>query len=286
MLLGIHTSISKGYAASIEEGEEKGAEIIQIFVRQNLTWNKKIVLEDEITEFRNRLTESKSIKRVIAHCSYLINLASDNKTTVKRSISLLADELLICKSLGIDIYVIHPGSHKGVGIEEGKRKIIEGLRLVREKTKDLNISIAFETTAGSGHQIGASLTELADLISKTKSIFKPALCIDTAHLFAAGYDINEESEYEKLVEEIDEIIGLNKLLVCHFNDCTVELGSKKDRHQHIGKGRIKLDTFKRFIRDKRLSNVVGVLETPKGVGSDGVDYDKINLQILKSLRDE
>ena len=286
MLIGIHTSIGKGYAAAVIEGENLGAEAIQIFVRQNLTWNKREIFKEEISEFRQRLSNSLSVRKVIAHSSYLINLASDNKTTLKRSISMLVEELLICHRLGIDIYVMHPGSHKGAGVKEGINKIIGGLKEVLNKTGEIPVRIAFETTSGAGNQIGSNLFEISEIIERAKEIISPALCIDTAHLFGAGYNITVEDEYERLIYEIEKRIGLKNLLVCHMNDSKVRVGSRKDRHEHIGHGNIDISVFRRILNDKRIANAVAILETPKGDDKDGISYDKINIDLLKQLRNE
>ncbi len=285
MLIGIHTSISGGYSAAIEEGEGAGAEAVQIFVRQNLSWNRKVVTEEEAEDFRRRLETSVSVKKVVAHSSYLINLASDNRTTVKRSVSLMAEELLICKSLGIDIYVMHPGSHKGYGVEVGIQKIIDGLKNVRDKTGDTDVRVAFETTAGSGGQIGSTLDEIAEILTKSDKIINAAVCIDTAHLFGAGYNINDNTEYERLIREIDSKIGVGKVLVCHLNDSKAELATRKDRHEHIGKGKIDISVFRTILKDLRLGNAIAILETPKEMREDGISYDSINIELLKSLRD-
>lgn len=286
MLIGIHTSIRNGYSAAIEEGEELGAEAIQIFVRQNLSWAKKVVSDEESSTFKTRLKNSKTVKEVIAHSSYLINLASDKSSTVKRSIAIMVEELLICKKLGIDVYVMHPGSHKGLGIKVGIQKIVDGLKYVRDKTGDIDINVAFETTAGSGDQIGSNLNEIADIIDRVKGIIKPAFCMDTAHLFGAGYNINDDGVYEMLIKEISAKIGIEKLLVCHINDSKVELASKKDRHEHIGRGKINPSVFRKILNDKRLKDAVAILETPKEIRKDGMNYDMINIKLLKSLRDE
>ncbi len=286
MLIGIHTSIGRGYAASIEEGELSGAEVIQIFVRQNLSWNKKIITEEEINEFKTKLKSSSQIRKVIAHSSYLINLASDDRTTIERSVSIMSDELIICNKLGIDIYVMHPGSHKGLGVSVGIQKIIDGLKLVREKIGDINVSVAFETTAGSGNQIGSNLIELEEIIKRSERILKSALCIDTAHLFGSGYNLSEEDEYERLIREIQENIGLERLLVCHMNDSKVGLASKKDRHEHIGRGKIGVSVFKKILKDNRIKDALAILETPKETNENGISYDRINIEFLKSLRDE
>lgn len=286
MLIGLHTSIQKGYANAIREGEQVGAEVIQIFLRQNLSWQKREVTDEEVAEFRSALKNSPSVKKVIAHSSYLINLASDNRSTVKRSIALLKDELIISSRLGIEVYVMHPGSHRGAGVEAGIDKIIEGLKSVRERCKDLPVKIAFETTAGSGNQIGSNIDEIAEIIKRSEGIIDPALCIDTAHLYGAGYDLNDDREYERLIEEIRDKIGLERLYVCHLNDSKVPLASRKDRHHHIGKGKIDLKVFKRILHDARLSNAVGILETPKEEREDSVSYDLINMEVLKRLRDE
>lgn len=287
MLIGIHTSIKNGYAGAVVEGEECGAEAIQIFVRQNLTYNQKDISNEEIQEFKNALNKSKLIRRVIAHSSYLINLASDNITVVRRSISLMAQELKLCSLLGIDIYVMHPGSHKGRGVKIGIDKIVDGLAKVIELVKDDSVRVTFETTAGSGNQIGSRLEEISELIDGAKKYVKTGLCIDTAHLFGSGYNIADEDEYNNIINNIDEHIGLENLLVCHINDSKAKLGSKKDRHEHIGEGMIHLSAFKRILKDNRLKNSLAILETPKGIREeDGVNYDLINVELLKRLRDE
>ncbi len=286
MLIGIHTSIQNGYAEAVRTGDRVGAEVIQIFVRQNLTWNKRSIYEKEIEEFQNTLKTASVVKKVVAHSSYLINLASDNKSTVKRSISMMADEIRICSMLGIDIYVMHPGAHRGAGVEIGLKKVVDGVKLVGEKLSSDSVTVVFETMAGSGTQLGSRIEEIAWIIEETKGFIRSGICIDTAHLFGAGYDISNTMEYEKMISQIDRNIGLDKLLVCHINDSKASLGSHKDRHNHIGLGKLDINVFKQILNDKRLQNAYAVLETPKEKReSDNADYDVLNIQILRSLRD-
>ncbi|MGB9600820.1 MAG: deoxyribonuclease IV, partial [Myxococcota bacterium] len=177
--------------------------------------------------------------------------------------------------------------HRGRGVDVGIDKIIDGLMEVREMSQEIPVIITFETTAGSGNQIGSNIEELSELIDRAKSFFDTGLCIDTAHLFASGYDISDEDGYEKLIDKIDNEIGIKRLLVCHINDSKVKLGSKKDRHEHIGKGMIGLSVFRRILKDKRIENALAILETPKGIRpDDGLSYDRINVGLLKRLRDE
>lgn len=286
MLIGIHTSIQKGYAEAVRWGDEIGAEVIQIFVRQNLTWKSRRVDEVEIERFSVALKNAVNVKEVIAHSSYLINLASDNRSTIARSVSIMAEELEICRRLGIDIYVMHPGAHRGAGVELGIKKVVEGIRRVRERLSSDSVTVAFETMAGAGTQIGSSIEEISSIIQGTRGIIKSAICIDTAHLFGAGYNIIDEDEYERLISAIDNKIGLENLLVCHLNDSKVSLGSHRDRHDHIGLGKLNTEVFYRILNDKRIENAFAVLETPKEKRTfDDVDYDIINIEILKRLRD-
>jgi deoxyribonuclease-4 len=286
MLIGIHTSISQGYAEAVRTGDDMGAEVVQIFVRANMNWSKKRILDYEIEEYREALMNAKSVRRVIAHCSYLINLASDNNTTVKRSISLMAEEIEICERLGIDTYVIHPGSHRGQGVEVGINKVVDGLMMVGERLKSASVAITFETTAGSGFQIGSRLEEIITLVKSTSHFIRNGICLDTAHLFGAGYDIVKEEVYESILKQIKTEFGLDIIRVVHMNDSKVKCGSNRDRHQHIGMGYIDLSLFKRILKDERLKMAVAVLETPKEKREeDNEDYDRINISLLKSLRD-
>lgn len=287
MLIGIHTSISQGYADAIRRGDDIGAEVLQIFVRPNLNWNRKDISQAEVEKFKNAIGSAAYVKKVIAHSAYLINLASDNETTIKRSISLMAEELNICDRLGIDTYIMHPGSHRGQGIGLGIEKVVDGLKMVRERFQKDSVTITFETTAGSGFQIGSKLEEIITIVEQTAGFIKNGICIDTAHMFGAGYDITKGEVYESLLQQIDSRFGLRIIKVVHMNDSKVKLGSNKDRHQHIGMGYIDIAAFKKILRDDRLEEAVAVLETPhEKRESDNEDFDRINISTLKRLRDE
>lgn len=279
MLLGSHMSIAGGVFNSLTSGKELGCTTIQIFTKSNNQWKARPLTAQEISEFRAKQKEYQ-ISPVVAHDSYLINVASPDKTLQKKSMEALLIELQRCEALGISHLVMHPGSHVGTGEKEGIKRIAEALNWLHSETKDFKTQIALETTAGQGTNLGYRFEQIAEIMDLTEQKKRLAVCLDTCHIFAAGYDIRTEAGCEKTIVEFDKIVGLDKLKVIHFNDSVKDFGSKVDRHEHIGKGKIGLEGFRFFMNDKRFEKIPKILETPK---DEEGKFDRMNLATLRKL---
>ena len=262
-LLGAHTSTSGGVSKSVDLAEKLGFTAMQIFTKNNNRWFQKPLEEKEIETFKSKLKKSK-IKFVVSHDSYLINLCTKDKSILKKSRTAFLDELERCELLGIPYLNFHPGAHLGTGEEDGIKLIAESLNLAHEKTKDYKVSSMLETTAGQGTAIGYRFEQLQKIIELVERKERMSICIDTAHVFAAGYDIKNLKKFKEVIKAFDDIIGFDKLKCFHMNDSKKELGSRVDRHEHIGKGFIGLDGFANIMNDRRLKKIPKILETPKG----------------------
>lgn len=262
-LIGAHTSISGGVHTAVEKATKMDFTAMQIFTKNNNRWKAKDLADEEIENFKSSLKESK-IKFVITHDSYLINLCSANKSTLKKSRDAYIDELKRCDKLGIKYLNFHPGSHGGKGEEYGIKLIAESLNICHDRTKDISVSSMLEATAGQGTMLGYRFEQLQKIIELVEDKDRMTVCIDTAHIFAAGYNIKNPEEYENVIKDFDNIIGLEKLKCFHINDSKKELGSRVDRHEHIGKGFIGKEGFANIMNDDRLKDIPKILETPKG----------------------
>jgi deoxyribonuclease-4 len=278
-LLGAHTSTSGGVSKSVVLAGTLGFTAMQIFTKNNNRWFQKPLEEKEIEEFKTRLKNS-NIKFVVSHDSYLINLCATDKEILKKSRIALLDELERCELLEIPHLNFHPGSHLGAGKEDGIKLIAESINLVHNKTKGYKVSSMLETTAGQGTAIGYRFEQLQQIIELIEQRERMTVCLDTAHVFAAGYDIKDPKNFKKVIKEFDEIIGLERLKCFHFNDSKKELSSRVDRHEHIGKGFIGLEGFSNILNHTRLKKVPKILETPK---SKEQLEDLENLKVLRSL---
>ncbi len=279
MLLGAHMSIAGGAFNAFLHGEKFGCTTIQIFTKSSNQWRAKELTDEELAKFH---TEQKrtGINSVIAHDSYLINLCSPDKALLKKSREAFLIEMERCEKLRIPHLVTHPGSHIDQGEDWGVKRIAESISWLHERTEGFKVRITLETTAGQGSNLGHKFEQIASMIEQSSHPERPAVCLDTCHIFAAGYDITTREAYEKTISEFERIIGLERLAVIHVNDSKKGLGSRVDRHEHIGKGEIGKEPFAFFMRDKRFEKIPKLLETPKG--TDG-DMDKINLTLLRKL---
>lgn len=279
LLLGAHMSIAGGVQNAIDRGEELGCTAIQIFLKWNTRWKGIPITPEQERLFQEKWKKS-HIKAVTAHSAYLINLASPDDTTYERSMNAMKDEIRRASQLGIKYLTIHPGSHKGLGKKAGIKKIAESLDVILESESGSNVIIVLESTAGQGTGIGSRFEELAQIISASRNKRRLGVCLDTAHMFAAGYDIRTREKYEDVIREFDQIIGLSRLKLIHLNDSKKLLGSRVDRHTHIGEGEIGLDAFRSIMNDERLQNVPKILETPK---EPVPEADRKNLSVLRGL---
>ena len=263
LLLGAHTSASGGVASAIDLADKLGFTAMQIFSKNNNRWSAKPFSEKEIYDFKTKLSAS-GIRFTVVHDSYLINLCASSSEILEKSRTAYIDELNRCEQLGIPYLNFHPGAHGGAGEKEGIKLIAESLNIAHEKTKGFKVSSMIEVTAGQGTALGYSFEQVREMIDLVDEKERVSVCIDTAHVFAAGYDIKSPEGYQKTIKEFDDIVGLDLLKCFHMNDSKKALGSRVDRHEHIGKGFIGKEGFRNIMNDKRLEHIPKILETPKG----------------------
>ncbi len=276
-LLGAHMSISGGFENAIIDGESIGCTAIQIFTKSNRQWHAKKITEEQALAFREYLSKS-TIKMVAAHASYLINIGSQNSDLAKKSIDALVDELDRCQTLGIPYLIFHPGSYINGDPDTCLKQIAENIDTIFSKT-DSKTELLLETMAGQGTSVGHTFEQIATIIKLSHHKKRIGVCIDTCHVFSAGYDFRTKKEYNAMWKLFDSVIGLEKLKAIHINDSKTDLGSHVDRHADIGKGKIGLEAFTLLVNDKRFCKIPKLLETPKLTLND----HKKNLDILKQL---
>lgn len=275
--LGSHMSIAGGVANSFSRGEEFGCTVIQIFVKNNNRWRGTPLKNEDIDLFWKE-RERTGIWPAFAHNTYLVNLASADPAVRERSIACTVDELKRCQLLGLPWLVIHPGAHGGAGVEKGIRRISSNILRVFDQTPDVKTMILLETTAGQGTILGRSAEELAMVLERVDVPERIGVCIDSCHIFAAGYELRERNGYERTICEFEEFVGLERVKTLHLNDSKKPLGSLRDRHEHIGEGEIGIEGFRNIMTDPRLRLIPKVLETPKAG-----DADLRNLELLRLL---
>jgi len=277
-------SIAGGFDNAFHAAATAGCDCLQIFVKNQRQWSAPKLTDAAIERYAEAQAET-GIKPVVAHSTYLINLASSDKTTRRRSIDALVDECLRCNSLRLPFLVLHPGAHLGKGIDAGIDLVIAGLNEVHDLVADATTQILLETTAGQGSSIGHEVWHLGRIVSSVDAPQRLGVCIDTCHVFAAGYDLSDSQSYERFVGEIIEHVTLDRVRCIHTNDSKGACGSRLDRHEHIGKGRIGKQGFRNLLNDPRLAHAPRILETPKGTDGRGTDLDRVNLKRLRSLVD-
>jgi deoxyribonuclease IV len=276
-LLGAHMSIAGGPAKALERGHSVGCTAVQIFVKNNMQWFAKDFSAAELETFANSPCRP-SI--VFGHSSYLINLCATDPVTFERSRLALKAELERADQLRLPFLVMHPGAHMGEGADTGLGRIAESLDFVFASLKKGHCKIALEATAGQGSTLGRSFAELAVIIDRCRHSKRLLVCLDTAHLFAAGYDISSPKKFWTVFAEFEKEIGSDRLAAWHLNDSKTPLGSRVDRHEHIGKGKIGLAPFREIMRSEQFRQIPKVLETPKG---EDLAEDRVNLRVLRSL---
>ncbi|MEO5929923.1 MAG: deoxyribonuclease IV [Candidatus Kapaibacterium sp.] len=279
MKIGAHTSIAGGLYRAVERSRLFDGTAMQIFSKNNNRWNAPPLSEEAIAAWHGA-AGAFPLDSIAIHDSYLINLCSTDQITFARSLEAFIDEHRRAAQLGIRLLNFHPGA--AVGRERGSalKIVAERINMAHEATKDLRTISVIETTAGQGSTLGYRFEEIADIISRVDDGGRVAVCIDTCHIFAAGYDIRTERGYDEAMEEFDGMIGIGKLALMHLNDSKAELGSRVDRHEHIGKGRIGETAFRMVMSDSRLAMIPKVIETPKGEDLRG---DVENIALLRSF---
>lgn len=279
-LLGAHFSISGGLQHAITEAAHYQCNCLQLFTKNANTWKEKTLTDTQVQTF-SQTKEKTGITRIISHASYLINIAGPDAKKAAMSCEALKQELIRCGKLDIPYVVLHPGFHMGSGEDAGINAISDRLNRIFRQTAAIKTRLLLETTAGQGTCIGHRFEQLASIMEKIEDHDRIGVCLDTCHIFAAGYDISDTTGYEETIRQFDRIIGLENLFVIHVNDAKKECGSRVDRHEHIGDGLIGLNGFKQMMNDTRLANIPKILETPKL--KDSRDADVINLKLLRCL---
>jgi deoxyribonuclease IV len=273
-------SIAGGLDLAPLRGREAGCEAIQIFTKSNRQWQAKPLDEAEVSRFKANLLAT-GIGPVVAHDCYLLNLAAPVAAIWKRSVDAFRVELERAERLGIPFLVTHPGSHTGAGAVDGIARVAEALNRLHAALPDHRVRILLENTAGQGSSLGARFEELAAILERVERVERMGLCLDTCHLYAAGYDIGSVPGYRQTMRELEGCLGLARVQAIHLNDSQQGLGSRVDRHEHIGQGRLGLTAFRCLLRDPRLRRVPMILETPKD--PDPVAADRANLARLRRL---
>jgi deoxyribonuclease IV len=279
IVLGAHMSIRGGVSMAIERARSIRCTAMQMFVKNNMQWFARPLDRKEIRAFLNHVQRGELLS-VFGHANYLINLAATNLQFHANSIRALAEELVRADQLELPFLVLHPGAHLGAGEEAGLKKIADSIDEVFLKIPKVKTKIALEITAGQGSCIGYRFEHLAHIMANVREPERLRVCLDTAHLFAAGYDIGSKSGVKKTFHEFHRVIGRNRLVAIHVNDSKTGLGSRVDRHEHIGKGRIGLDAFCFIMRSPRFGKIPKVLETPK---EKDLAEDVMNLKTLRRL---
>lgn len=276
-LLGAHMPTTGGLYRAITSGHEIGCTAVQLFTASPRQWRARPLSDEDISAFA-RAREETGIDTVISHDSYLINLAAPGEDILQRSREAFLEEMQRAEALNIPWVVTHMGSYLDSSEEEGLAVLGESVHLLLQQTEGMRVGIALETTAGQGTNLGYRFEHLARIIDMAGGSDRVGVCFDTCHVFVAGYDIRTPETLSATLDEFDRVIGLERLKVIHVNDAKKSLGSRVDRHEHIGEGELGLETFRILLHEPRLAHVPVILETP-----DPEKMHPVNLQRLKEL---
>ncbi|MGD9126154.1 MAG: deoxyribonuclease IV [Planctomycetia bacterium] len=280
-ILGAHMSISGGCHKAVERAAEVGCDCVQLFSKNNNQWRAKPLAEKDAQLFAEAL-ETHGIAHPIIHDSYLINLASPDDTLWKKSIDAFIEELQRADLLGVPYVVTHPGSYTTSDEASGIARVVEALDIIHQQTEDLAAMCLLETTAGQGTNLGHTFEQLAAMLDGVAEPDRLGVCLDTCHIFAAGYPLIEHEEYLATFEHFDKVIGLDRLKAFHLNDSLRDFDSHVDRHAHIGHGSLGIEPFRHLMNDRRFHKIPMYLETPKGE-ENGQNWDVVNLSVLRGL---
>ncbi len=279
--LGVHMSIAGGYYRAVELARTAGCDCVQLFTKNNNQWRAKPIEASEASRFRETLSELE-ITDPLSHTSYLINLAAPDAALRRQSIDAMVVELQRAEQLGIPFVVVHPGSFTSSDESTGLKAIAASLDEVHRQTGKISARVLLENTAGQGSNLGWRFEQLAEIISRCAFGQRLGVCIDTCHTHAAGYPLSPAAEFERTVDEFDRVVGTSRVHAIHLNDSKTPFGSRKDRHEHIGRGTIGLAGFWLLLHETRLNAIPMYLETPKEV-IDGEEMDVTNLKTLRRL---
>ena len=281
---GAHMSMAGGYHKAVRSAHAVGFATVQLFTKSNNQWRAAALTDAHVSAFRAALAET-GVADPVAHASYLINLGSPDDALWEKSIASLVVEIERGEALGISDLVIHPGAHVGQGEESGLLRIAGGLDEAHRRTQGVALRIALETTAGQGTCLGHRFEPLGRHSELVEAPERLGVCVDTCHIFAAGYPLGTPSEYHDTMGALERIIGLGRVRVLHLNDSLKKLGSRVDRHAGIGRGLLGIEPFRSVVNDPRFRGLPMILETPKGEEA-GEDLDAVNLAVLRGLEGE
>lgn len=282
VLLGAHLSISGGYHKAVAEARQLGCTALQIFTKNAHTWAERVVRDSERERFLAARSDA-GVDVILSHTAYLLNLASDKPDVRARSEDALEQELVRCDRLEIPFLVHHPGAHMGKGVTHGLAMAADAINRVFERLPTSRARLLLETCAGQGTGLGHRFDHFKVLIDNVADKDRIGVCLDTCHMFAAGYDIRTPDAYQRTLDQFDVAVGLDTISAIHLNDSKRELGARVDRHAHIGEGAIGMDAFRFIMNDQRFAAVPKIIETPRRPGDDG--RDDLNLTLLRGLVD-
>jgi deoxyribonuclease IV len=280
-LFGAHMSIAKGCHNALLAAQKYDCTAVQLFTKNSNQWEAKPLSKDDTDAFRTALADTK-IRSLVAHDSYLINLASPDKELYRRSVEAFIDELRRAEALGLDYLVFHPGAATDDDEDAGLKRVAKALDEAHRRCRGYHVRALIETTAGQGRCLGHRFEHLARILERVKQPERLGVCLDTCHVFAAGYPLGPEADYQATVAALDRLVGLERLKVFHVNDSVKPQGSRVDRHAAIGQGCIGLEPFRLLVNDPRFRDHPMLLETPKE-GPEGEDMDAVNLRALRDL---
>ncbi len=286
-LLGAHMSIAGGLPTAIERATATGCQALQIFTKSVGRWRARPLAPEEVREFRRRVRESE-LAAVVAHASYLINLASVNPALRQRSTEALGEELERAESLGLDALVVHPGSHTTGEVDECLTLVSDAVRTILASQRRGRTRLLLENTAGQGTNLGHRFEQLGTILHRVGRTRRVGVCLDTCHLVAAGYELASPEGYRRTFDQFDATVGIDRLGALHLNDSKRPRGSRVDRHEHIGDGYVGLAGFRRLVNDGRFDALPMILETPKMAGrqhrASGITADPCDMKNLDVLR--
>jgi deoxyribonuclease IV len=283
--LGSHMSIAGGLPLAVDRAVLHGCVALQIFSKSSNQWRARTLPAEEIARFRDKV-ERAGIRPVVAHASYLINLATSEPALRERSLAAFGEELDRAEALGLAGVVIHPGCYTNGTEEDGIQLVADAVRALLHVRRPAKTQVILEHTAGQGTSLGWRFEQLASMIEHVGGHARVGVCLDTCHLWAAGHDLASEAGYRATFETFDRIVGLDRLRVFHVNDSKKPLGSRRDRHDHIGKGTIGIEAFRRLVNDPRFADLPMLLETPKTEArrATSVELDPLDVMNLRRLR--
>jgi deoxyribonuclease-4 len=281
-MFGAHHSVAGGLHLALVEASRLAMDCVQVFTKNQRQWSVPPLDPARVEEWFEQRA-STEIRVVVSHASYLINPAAPDGPTRENSLRALRDEIERCEALRIPLLVLHPGSHVGDGEEAGLERVIERLDEVHAELPGYRTITCLENTAGQGSNLGHALEHLRRVLEGVREPERLAVCIDTAHALAAGYNLGSAAGARRFLREIDSTVGIDRVLAMHLNDSKSPRGSRVDRHEAIGHGHVSLDAFRVIVRHRTLRHVPKILETPKGTTPDGLEWDALNLATLRGL---